>query len=106
MQKYNKLVRDNIPNIIRSNGEIPMTRRLSMSEYKKELLKKLQKEAEEVTSAKGKKDLIKELADVQEVILALYRAFDIKRSDVTDTARRRRKERGGFNKKVFLKGMR
>ena len=34
---YNKLVRDNIPNIIKSNGEIPIIRILDNDEYKKEL---------------------------------------------------------------------
>lgn len=37
---YNKLVRDNIPDIIHSNGEIPITRILSNDEYKQELEKK------------------------------------------------------------------
>ena len=31
---YNKLVRDNIPNIIKSNGETPITRILTNEEYK------------------------------------------------------------------------
>ena len=37
---YNKLVRDNIPEIIISNGEVPITRILSNEEYKEELEKK------------------------------------------------------------------
>lgn len=105
MQKYNKLVRDNIPDIIRANGEVPITRRLRASEYKKELLKKLVEEAREVVSAKGKEDLVKELADVQEVLISLYAVFDIARSDVTSIAKKRRKERGGFVKRIFLKNV-
>jgi len=38
---YKKLVRDNIPDIIKNNGEIPITRILSNEEYKCELEKKL-----------------------------------------------------------------
>lgn len=102
MQKYNKLVRDNIPDIIRSNGERPVTRKLSATEYKKELLKKLQEEAKEVFEAKGKLETVKELSDVQEVLAAIYKAFDIACGDVTKMARKRRKERGAFTKKIFL----
>ena len=38
---YNKLVRDNIPNIIKEKGEEPITRILSDEEYKKELEKEI-----------------------------------------------------------------
>ena len=34
-KNYNKLVRDNIPDIIRSNGETPVTKILDNTEYKK-----------------------------------------------------------------------
>lgn len=40
---YNKLVRDNIPNIIKSKGETPVTRILSEDEYKNELEKNFMK---------------------------------------------------------------
>ena len=36
-QVYNKLVRDNIPDIIHNNGENPIIRILSNDEYKQEL---------------------------------------------------------------------
>lgn len=32
---YNKLVRDNIPDIIKNNGEIPITKTLDEADYKK-----------------------------------------------------------------------
>ena len=46
--------------------------------------------------------MVKELSDVQEVLTAIYKAFDIARGDVTKMARKRRKERGAFTKKIFL----
>ena len=59
---YNKLVRDNIPNIIESKGETPVTRILDDMEYKDELEKKLYEEYKEVIEANGD-DRVEELAD-------------------------------------------
>ena len=67
---YNKLVRDNIPNIIKSNGETPITRILTNEEYKQELEKKLYEEYQEVLESSGE-DRIEELADMLEVIKSL-----------------------------------
>ena len=66
---YNKLVRDNIPNIIKEKGEEPITRILSDEEYKKELEKKLNEEYQEVLEASGS-ERVEELADMLEVIKA------------------------------------
>ncbi len=66
-QIYNKLVRDKIPEIIKSNGEKPITRILTDEEFKAELEKKLNEEYLEVINATGK-DRIEELADMVEVI--------------------------------------
>ena len=54
-KKYNKLVRDNIPNIISNDNEIPITRILSDDEFKTELYKKLSEECKEVLNSKTKK---------------------------------------------------
>jgi predicted house-cleaning noncanonical NTP pyrophosphatase (MazG superfamily) len=100
-----KLVRDRIPEQIKANGETPVTRVLDEEEFKKELLKKLAEEASEAAVADGKEKLIEELADIQEVMLALYNAFGIDCKDVTNCARKKRKERGSFTEKIFLEGV-
>lgn len=48
---YNKLVRDNIPEIIMNDGEYPVIRVLNDEEYKKELERKLLEEYKEVIEA-------------------------------------------------------
>jgi len=100
---YNKLVRDNIPEIILADGCTPKIEKLNKSEYKIELKKKLVEEAKEVLSTDSKKDLIKELADIQEVLSGICESYKIECGDVTKLSRKIRKERGGFAKKIYLK---
>ena len=50
-KKYNKLVRDKIPEIIERNNETPHVRILNNEEFKIELEKKLYEEYKEVLSS-------------------------------------------------------
>jgi predicted house-cleaning noncanonical NTP pyrophosphatase (MazG superfamily) len=68
--EYNKLVRDDIREIITSSGATAITRILSELEIIPELLKKLREETGELLCAIGD-DRIYEYADIQEVINAL-----------------------------------
>lgn len=98
---YNKLVRDNIPNIIEKNGETPVTRVLSDEEYRTELEKKLNEEYQEVLSSQGK-DRVEELADMIEVIKYLAKLEESTLEDVIKIAEEKAKKRGAFDKKIFL----
>lgn len=100
---YNKLCRDKIPEIMITEGFKPDFKKLNSKQYKEELFKKLKEETEEVISAKDKKSLIEELADIQEVLIAIYRENKIECSDVTKCARLKRKKKGAFDKRIFLK---
>ena len=99
---YNKLVRDNIPDIIMSNGENPITRILSNEEYKEELEKKLYEEYQEVLNTTNSEDRIEELADMLEIIIALAKLEDKTLDDVVEVAKAKRLKRGGFDKKIYL----
>lgn len=98
---YNKLVRDNIKDIIIKNGEKPVIRFLDDNEYKIELEKKLYEEYKEVIDSTGD-DRIEELADMLEVIRALARLENKSLEDVIFLANKKREKRGAFNDKVFL----
>jgi len=67
---YNKLVRDRIPEIIRSGGKQCGIETMPEAEYRQALLQKLVEEAQEARQA-APDELITELADLQEVIAAL-----------------------------------
>jgi len=99
---YNKLVRDNIPDVIKNDGETPVIRILSDSEYKKELYRKLLEECNELISAKTKDDTIEEAADIFEVLSAISALEGRNIDKVIETSRQKRAKRGGFTKKIFL----
>ncbi len=98
---YNKLVRDNIPIIIKNNGEMPIIRVLNESEYKKELEKKLYEEYKEIIDAGGD-NRIEELADMLEVIKALASLENKNLNDIIEVAERKNIKRGAFDEKIFL----
>lgn len=101
-KRYNKLVRDNIPNIIRNKGDEPITRILNDKEYKKELERKLLEEYNEVLSTTNSTERIEELADMLEVIISLARLENKNLNDVIEVANKKSKERGSFSEKIFL----
>lgn len=95
---YNKLVRDRIPDMIRAQGEEPVIRTLSDSEYLACLRDKLSEEVEEYRQS-GE---IEELADIMEVVLALAKAQGGSMEALMEAYCRKHAERGGFADKVFL----
>ncbi len=98
---YNKLVRDNIPSIIESNGETPITRILSDEEYKVELERKLNEEYHEVLNASGK-DRLEELADMIEIIKYLAKVDGSTLDEIISIAEEKNLKRGAFEEKIFL----
>ena len=102
MKTCNKLVRDNIIELIKRDGHTPTFRELKQDEYLKELLVKLVEEASEVADATDDAERIVELADVLEVIDAIKIAYSIDSGDLTRAQNRKRTERGGYSKKIYL----
>jgi len=98
---YKKLVRDNIPDIIRKNNEEPIIRVLSDNEYKIELEKKLYEEYNEVINSE-KDDRIEELADMLEVMISLAELENKTFDDIEKVRILKKEKRGGFSKKIYL----
>ena len=101
-KKYNKLVRDRIPEIIESSGRTCVTEILSDEDYLKMLDAKLDEELAEY----HKDQNLEELADLLEVIRACavargYTIEELERVRAEKTAKR-----GGFEKKILLKEVR
>lgn len=99
---YNKLVRDKIPEKIRSKGADCKVKELRSSEFSKELIKKVGEEADGLDGAKTKKELVSELADITDVIEELKRLKKITNQEIEEAQRENYKNKGGFRKKLFL----
>lgn len=98
MEKYNKLVRDKIPEYLDSKGISYEKRIASTEEYKEELIKKLDEEIKEFMEAKN----AEELADILEVVEALKKLPEF--SNVEEIRIKKLQDRGSFEKKIILKG--
>jgi predicted house-cleaning noncanonical NTP pyrophosphatase (MazG superfamily) len=104
--KYNKLVRDKIPQIIKQDKRFPVISRLASKKFVLELKRKLLEEVDELLQAKNKQDQIDELADILEVIQSLAKAEKIDWRLVEHRKKIKKQERGGFSERIFLKSVR
>lgn len=98
---YNKLVRDNIPEIIISEGKQVKTRVLSSVDYEVELKKKLLEEAKEVMKA-DPNHLADELVDILEIVRAICMNSGMTMPKLEELRKEKKRKRGGFRKKIFL----
>lgn len=94
----NKLVRDNIPQIMAKNGQKAVIRILNDAEYSVELEKKLDEEVREFHEDKK----LEELADILEVVYALCEAQGHTAAELQAVYDKKHAERGGFAEKLFL----
>lgn len=98
MRIYNKLVRDNIPSIIRENGEMPHISILNDKDYFEKLKSKLMEETNEFMASEE----LTELADILEVVDFLARAKGSTLDEIFEIKKQKSLKNGGFEKKVFL----
>jgi predicted house-cleaning noncanonical NTP pyrophosphatase (MazG superfamily) len=97
MKIYNKLVRDKIPKIINKNGKVAVVRTLNDKEYVNALIKKLKEETTEFETDKS----IEELADMQEVLIALIK-FVASAEEVEKVRIQKARSKGTFENRVYL----
>jgi predicted house-cleaning noncanonical NTP pyrophosphatase (MazG superfamily) len=95
---YNKLVRDNIPEMILDNGEEGEYYAYPPDDFENELILKLQEESGEYLENKNPE----ELADVLEVLMELGKLRGITFAEIEMLRQKKLKERGGFSKRIFL----
>lgn len=97
-----KLVRDRIPQIIRSRGGIPDVREADPQEYYKLLRDKLKEEVDEFLAS----DDPEELADILEVVHTLGADLGVDAVGLEELRAGKAAERGGFGKRIVWHGNR
>lgn len=98
MPIYNKLVRDKIPEIIKSSGKKAYYHKLTEQEYLWELDKKLDEECTEYQADKS----LEKLADMLEVMYAIAEARGYSIAELESVRIEKAEKRGGFKDRIFL----
>lgn len=96
--KYNKLVRDRIPEIIEGKGEKAVFHIAEDEEYHAKLLEKLREEVEEFV----KEENSEELADILEILYTLAESHGVSREELEQKRKEKEDRRGGFARKIIL----
>lgn len=96
--KYNKLVRDKIPEIIKQKGDVPITHIAGNEEYWQKLKEKLQEEVNEFLKESSEE----ELADILEIIYAICDFKKIDKEKLESLRKKKAERRGGFKDRIIL----
>lgn len=97
--EYDKLVRDNIPEIISRSGKKAEIEVIDGKNKLKYLNKKLKEEIYEYLEDES----IEELADIQEVIYEILKLKKLNKEDLEKIRKEKKYRIGGFSKGIILK---
>lgn len=99
---YRKLVRDRIPKRIEESGGDYEVKNLSGSDFKKEILKKVEEEATGLSKAIVKKEIVAEMGDLLDVLQEVKKSFKVTSSELKASRAKEMKRKGGFKKRRYL----
>jgi len=99
---YNKLCRDNVPDIIAAKGFECDVRPLEHDEYRREIIRKVLEEATGVSNHVGRDNLIKELADLVITLDAVSKEFGITDEELDIAVEKNLEEKGGYDDMLYL----
>ncbi|MBK5246274.1 MAG: nucleoside triphosphate pyrophosphohydrolase [Peptostreptococcaceae bacterium] len=95
---YNKLTRDNIPQIIEESGRKQTSRIMNEEEYEEALINKVIEEIDEYRISKNEE----EIADIYEVLDCLIELKNYEPMHIDYLQLIKREARGSFKKRILL----
>lgn len=96
--EYNKLVRDNVPELIEDSGRKQISRVLNEKEYEQALMDKIVEEIEEYRVTGNEE----EIADIYEVLDCLVKLKEFEPMHIDYLRLIKREARGSFLKRILL----
>ncbi len=100
---YNKLIRDNIQDIILGKGELCDVRPIvDNDEFHQELMKKVVEEAKALSMVRTKEDFLEEFSDLMLVLDTLNEYLQFTEEDVRQAMDKNIAAKGTYEKRCFL----
>ncbi len=99
---YDKLIRDNIPEILVQKNIQAEIRTLTDDEFVNYVKKKIVEEAQEIQEAQSHEEILKECADVVEVLECLMNIHNLSWDDINQARSEKNGSKGAFTKKLLL----
>jgi len=96
--KYNKLVRDKIPEYVKKKGGRAVFHIANNKEYWQKLKEKFQEEVKEFSDDEN----AEELADILEVIDAIFDFKNFSKEEIEKIKNKKAEERGKFKDRIIL----
>ena len=97
-KKFDKLVRDKIPELIEQDSKNCIIKKVEGKEKLDYLFKKLFEESQELCDSKN----VEELADVQEVLDSIAKELNISKDEINRIKQQKAESRGSFEKGIVL----
>jgi predicted house-cleaning noncanonical NTP pyrophosphatase (MazG superfamily) len=101
---YNKLIRDNIPDIIKAKREACDVRTITdMQEFQQELFKKIKEEATSLSMTRTKKEFLEEYSDLMVVLETILQQLDISTEELHEVRAENLLRKGHYKRQHFLR---
>jgi len=101
---YNKLVRDNVPDMIRAKRVACESVQITdVQEFQQELFKKIKEEATSLAMVRTREEFLSEYADLMMVLNTVMQQLEITADEVKKVKEENYLKKGGYKHRQFLK---